>query len=99
MRIAKIIGTVTLNRHLPSFKGARLKLAVPYSLDELTSDAEPAADTFVLWDDIGAGIGDKVAMAEGPEASQPFRPELKPVEAYNAAILDHIDIRIDQQDE
>ncbi len=93
MRIAKIIGTVTLSRCHPSFKGARLKLAVPYSLDELTSDAEPTADTLVVWDEIGAGIGQKIAMAEGPEASQPFRPEVKPVEAYNAAILDHIDLK------
>ena len=99
MRIAKIIGTVTLNRCHPSFKGARLKLAVPCALDELTSDAEPAVDTLVVWDEIGAGIGQRIALAEGPEASQPFRPEVKPVEAYNAAILDHIDIRIDQQDE
>jgi len=93
MRIAKIIGTVTLNRHHPSFTGARLKLAVPYSLDELTNDAEPAGDTLVVWDEIGAGIGQRIAMAEGPEAAQPFRPEVKPVEAYNAAILDHIDLR------
>lgn len=70
-----------------------MKLAVPYSLDELTNDAEPAADTLVVWDEIGAGIGQRIAMAEGPEASQPFRPEVKPVEAYNAAILDHIDLK------
>ena len=70
-----------------------MKLAVPYSLDELTNDAEPAGDTLVVWDEIGAGIGQRIAMAEGPEAAQPFRPEVKPVEAYNAAILDHIDLR------
>ena len=32
------------------------------------------------------------AVAEGPEASNPFRPDLKPLDAYNAAILDSIDI-------
>ena len=30
-----------------------MKLAVPYSLDELTNDAEPAGDTLVVWDEIG----------------------------------------------
>jgi len=93
MRIAEIIGTVTLNRVHPSFRGARLKLAVPYSLDVLAGRAEPSADPIVVWDELGAGMGDRIAMAEGPEAAQPFRPELKPVDAYNAAILDHIDLQ------
>jgi microcompartment protein CcmK/EutM len=46
----------------------------------------------VVWDDLGAGMGDKIALAQGPEAAQPFRPELKPVDAYNAAILDRINL-------
>ena len=92
MRIAHVIGTVTLNRSLPSFKGARLKLAVPLSLDNLTGQAEPEGDPVVLWDELGVGMGDRIAMAEGPEAAQPFRPDIKPVDAYDAAILDHIDI-------
>ena len=95
MRIAKIIGTVTLSTSHPSFRGARLRLAVPLSLEELTGEAEPAADPLVVWDPWGAGIGDLIALSEGPEAAQPFRPEIKPIEAYNAAILDHIDIRPD----
>jgi len=93
MRIAQIIGTVTLNRLHPSFRGARLKLAVPLSLDDLTGRTQPAADPTVVWDDLGAGIGDRIAMAEGPEANQPFRPERKPVDAYNSAILDHLEIK------
>jgi microcompartment protein CcmK/EutM len=95
MRIARVIGTVTLSKSHPSFRGARLRLAVPLSLDELTGDSEPAAEPLVVWDPWGAGIGDHIALSEGPEAAQPFRPEIKPVEAYNAAILDHIDIRLD----
>jgi ethanolamine utilization protein EutN len=93
MRIAQVIGTVTLNRCHPSFVGARLRLVVPLSLDDLIGKTEPAAEPLVLWDQWGAGLGDKVAMAEGSAASMPFRPEIKPVDAYNAAILDHLDIR------
>jgi ethanolamine utilization protein EutN len=92
MRVAHVIGTVTLNRCLPSFNGARLKLVVPLSLDNLTERSAPGADPIVVWDELGVGMDDKIAMAEGPEAAQPFRPELKPVDAYNSAILDHIDI-------
>ena len=92
MRIAKIIGTVTLNRSLPSFAGATLKMAVPMSLENLTEETEPQADPLVVWDELGVGMGDLIAMSEGPEAAQPFRPEIKPVDAYNSANLDHIDI-------
>jgi len=31
-------------------------------------------------------------VADGAEAAQPFRPNLKPVDAYNSAILDEINI-------
>jgi ethanolamine utilization protein EutN len=94
MRIAKIIGTVTLNRSLASFTGARLKLAVPLSLDDLTNQTQRCPDFEVVWDDLGAGMGSRIAMSEGPEAAKPFRPEPKPVNAYNAAILDHVDIQM-----
>ena len=90
MRIAKILGTVTLNRSLPEFAGASLRLAVPMSLANLKGDEEPAAEELVLWDEFGSGVGDLVALSEGGEAAQPFRPKDKPVDAYNAAILDNI---------
>jgi ethanolamine utilization protein EutN len=92
MRIAQIVGTVTLNSLHPSFKGACLKLAVRLSLSNLTEQTEPEYDLVVVWDELGAGLGDKIALAQGAEAAQPFRPDLKPVDAYNAAILDRIDL-------
>ena len=92
MRIAKILGTITLNRSLPEFAGASLRLAVPMSLANLTGDEGPSADELVLWDEFGAGVGELVALSEGGEAAQPFRPEMKPVDAYNAAILDKLDL-------
>lgn len=92
MRIAKVVGTVTLSRCHPSFVGARLRLVVPLSLSELRGEAQPSADEMVAWDDNGAGLGSLVAMSEGAEATQPFRPELKPVDAYASAILDEINL-------
>ena len=32
------------------------------------------------------------AVSEGGEAAQPFYPQVKPVDAYNAAILDNIQV-------
>lgn len=92
MRIAKVVGTVTLNRCHPSYSGARLRLVVPLSLEELKGQA-PQADELVAWDEHGAGLGSLVAISEGAEAAQPFRPELKPVDAYAAAILDYVNVQ------
>jgi len=92
MRIAKVVGTVTLNLCHPSFSGARLRLAVPLSLAELKGDSQPQADEIAVWDDNGAGIGSLIAVSEGAEATQPFRPDSKPVDAYASAILDSIDV-------
>jgi ethanolamine utilization protein EutN len=92
MRIAKVVGTVTLNRCHPSFTGAALRLAIPLSLAELRGESEPAADEIVVWDELGAGVGSLVAISEGAEAAQPFRPEMKPVDAYASALLDQIQL-------
>jgi len=92
MRIAKVVGTVTLNRCHPSFNGARLRLVVPLSLAELKGEGAPHADEMVVWDENGAGIGSLIAVSEGAEATQPFRPELKAVDAYASAILDEVNL-------
>jgi microcompartment protein CcmK/EutM len=92
MRIAKVIGTVTLSSCHPSFVGARLKLLVPQTLKELQENLPPQSDMLVAWDELGVHIGCQVAIAEGGEAAQPFRPTLKPVDCYNAALLEQINI-------
>jgi microcompartment protein CcmK/EutM len=90
MRIAEIIGTVTLNRTHPNLIGASFKLAIPLTLDNLTGAAPIDGEELVVYDDLGAGVGSRIALSEGGEAAQPFLPALKPVDAYNAAILDQI---------
>lgn len=92
MRIAKIIGKVILSRSHPSYAGANLKLAVPYSFDNLAEISDEEADSVVVWDQLGTNSGTLIGMAEGPEAAQPFRPEIKPVDAYAAAILDSVNL-------
>jgi ethanolamine utilization protein EutN len=65
---------------------------VPLSLTALRGDSSVEAEELVVYDELGAGIGSLIAISEGAEAAQPFRPELKPVDAYNAAILDRIEL-------
>ena len=92
MRIGEVIGTVTLNSSHPSLAGASLKLVVPLALNDLTTERTPLGESLVLWDELGAGLGQRIAFSEGGEAAQPFRPQDKPVDAYNAALLDQIDV-------
>ena len=90
MQIAKVIGTVTLNRSHPSFRHASLKLALPMTLGNLMGSEPADADPIVVWDELGADVGSEIALSEGREAAQPFHPEIKPVDAYNAALLDDV---------
>lgn len=91
MRIGTVIGRVTLAEAHPSFRAASLKLAVPLSADELAGK-EPAGEAIVVWDPWGAGVDSQIGISEGGEAAQPFRPEMKPVDAYAAALLDSVEV-------
>jgi ethanolamine utilization protein EutN len=93
MRIGAVIGTVTLSRSHPSLRAASYRLAVPLSLANLRDNYDELAEEIVVYDELGAGLGSQIAISEGAEAAQPFRPELKPVDAYNAAILDNIELK------
>lgn len=94
MRIGKIIGVVTLSRSHPSLTGATYRVAVPLALEELNDPARAAAEPLVVYDELGAGEGSLIGFSEGAEAAQPFYPEKKPVDAYNAALLDSIDVAV-----
>lgn len=89
MRIGKVIGTVTLNRWHPSLDGGQYRVVMPLKLEHLTVEA-PDEEEFVVYDELGAGRGQQIAISEGGEAAQPFYPDDKPIDAYNAAILDEI---------
>jgi ethanolamine utilization protein EutN len=93
MRIGTVIGTVTLNRQHPSLTGGRYKLVVPLSLDDLNDEGDEPAEELTVYDDIGADVGCRIAISEGREAAMPFYPEVKPIDAYCAAILDTVNIK------
>src|SRR6266851_8605697 len=89
MRIAEVIGTVTLSRVHPSMTGFRWVIGVPFSLEALR-EGRPDGEDLVMFDNLGAGMGDKIGFSEGGEAAAPFYPLKKPVDAYCACILDQI---------
>ena len=69
-------------------------MAVPLSFENLTGQEPAMADPLVVCDELGAGLGSQILLSEGPEAAQPFHPEICPIDAYNAGILDRIDLRL-----
>ncbi len=92
MKIARTIGTVTLSRFHPAMEAANLRCVEIVDTIERMNEQPLGGDTIVAWDLCGSGIGDLVALAEGPESSQPFRPEVKPLDASIVALLDHIEL-------
>lgn len=91
MRIAKVIGTVTLSQVHPTLQGFRWVIAVPYSLKGLKAGKADGEDLVAL-DEMGAGFGQTVAVSEGAEAAMAFFPNKKPLDAYCAAVLDQVSI-------
>jgi ethanolamine utilization protein EutN len=91
MQLYKVIGNVTLSRAHPSFRGSSLKATLPYG-HELLGRKATDLDLTIVWDDLGAAEGSIIAVSDGAEAAQAFKPAQKPVDAYNAAILDEINL-------
>lgn len=96
MRIAKVVGTVTLSHSLRTFDQATLRLVEPLDRKQLKAESlgkphkAQSEETLVAWDLIGVGSDSLVAISEGPEASMPFRPQVKPIDASVVALLDHL---------
>jgi ethanolamine utilization protein EutN len=91
MRVADVIGRVTLNKCHPAVHGARWLIAVPLTLDGLAGKPAGRGEPFIVYDELGAGEASRIAVSEGTEAAAPFYPNVKPIDAYNAAILDTLE--------
>jgi ethanolamine utilization protein EutN len=93
MRIAEVIGTVTLSRWHPTLTGFRWIIGVPMGLKALKEKGGPDGEDTVIIDQLGAGFGQRIGISEGVEAAAPFFPEKKPVDAYCACLLDSLDVK------
>ncbi len=99
MRLGWVMGRVVLNRSLPDLKPGSWLIVEAVDADGLVADmsrpvprAKPMPESLVVYDRLGAGPGDLIAFSEGAEATQPFRPERVPIDAYCTAILDRVTI-------
>ena len=98
MRIAKVIGCLTLSRKLPELKPGRFLIAEAFDHAALVGIKEgrprksAMPESLVVFDELGAGVGQVIAVSEGREACMPFYPVQVPIDAYSAAILDHVEV-------
>jgi len=105
LRIARVRGVVTMSRRLPELKPGRYLLAETLDGPGLAAWIDsgvasgparltrrsPMSESLVVFDELGAGEGQWIAVSEGAEATMPFRPDRVPIDAYCAAILDAIE--------
>jgi ethanolamine utilization protein EutN len=92
VRIADVIGTVTLSRPHPSLSGFRFVIGVPATRKSLLGNSASDAEELVIYDDLGAGEGSRIAFSESGEAAAPFYPEKKPIDAYCACLIDTLNL-------
>ena len=100
MRVARVIGVVTLSRQLPDMRPGQylvLEALDAQALGGLAQHAPrrtPMPESLVAFDQLGAGVGQIVAVSEGREAAMPFYPGRVPLDAYCAAILDQVELTV-----
>lgn len=91
MRLGTVIGRVTLSVRHPAFQGERLLLTLPWRRETLLGE-QKFDPSIVVYDQLGADVGQNIAISEGREAACPF-PKPTPVDAYCASLIDEIFIQ------
>ena len=90
MRIAEVVGRVTLSRAHPSLHGGRFPIVLPMPLAALRDGSDDRGEAVVAYDRLGAGVGALVGLSEGREAANPFGKEKTPIDAYCACLIDQL---------
>jgi ethanolamine utilization protein EutN len=94
MRIARVIGKVTLNKKLAEILPGSYLLVRPFNRGTIAgANAGSEDESVVLFDQLAAREGDRVGLVEGAEANAPFLPRRVPYDAYNACILDDLNFQ------
>ena len=94
MRLGTVIGRVTLSKTVAGLTGARWLIVSPFTREHFQQgDKTPKGlskdPSVVVYDDLGAGVGQTIGFIEGREAAMPFeRPTA--IDAISAALVDNI---------
>ena len=91
MRIAEVIGRVTMSRLHPALRGGRFLISLPMPAEALFEDSDKRGEEVIVYDELGASPGVLIGLSEGREAANPFGKTKTPVDAYCACLIDRID--------
>lgn len=83
MIIAKVVGNLWATRKEESLVGRKLMIVQPAGLD-----GETRGECFVAVDNIAAGVGEMVLVAQGSSARKAIGQTDSPVDAVIVAIID-----------
>ena len=88
MIVGKVVGNVWATRKEESLNGLKLMIVLP---------ADPVVkgrrDSLVAVDQVGAGIGETVLVAQGSSARRTVRHADAPVDAAIVGIIDEMEVR------
>ena len=93
MRIARVIGKVTLNSKAAETKPGSYLIVRTCNRGTLAGNNDGNDETLVAYDRLGAREDDLIGLVEGREATAPFYPEKVPYDAYCACILDTVNFQ------
>jgi len=94
VKLGTVIGRVTLGKSVDLLHGGRFLVVSPLSREQysLGLDAAPSMGqdpSLVVYDNLGAGVGQIIGYEEGREAAQPFEV-YPPIDAINAVLVDRM---------
>ena len=90
MRIGEVIGKLTLSKCDQKMIGGRFLIVQPHDPPSLREGEKGKGEIAVVYDELGAGLGQRVGFSEGREASCPFYPDRVAIDAYSACLLDDV---------
>ncbi len=90
MRIGEVIGRLTLSPCDEKLCGGRFLMIRPHDPASLREDRMGGGEIVIAYDELGAGMGDRVGISEGREAAMPFHPTPVAIDAYVACLIDSV---------
>ena len=93
MKLARVIGRITLSKKDEALAGIRLIIASPLDKSQMTgensSQLSVNKSNLIVCDCFGAAMGDIIGYVEGAEATAPFDSPT-PVDAYNVGLVENL---------
>jgi microcompartment protein CcmK/EutM len=92
MRLGVVQGRVVLSAATPEMAGITLLIVEPVTSENLQKGGgKGGGKALVAADNLGANLGQMVAIVEGREAANPYWPDDVPVDVYCSLIVNSVD--------